>query len=227
MSHTGTNILRQQRRRASASTPSVLPQWSIDLFRRVVWKLSRLLWRINFKGVEHIPAAGGIIIAANHQTYIDPFWVGAQIKRPVRFLAWSKIFTWPVLGSCAGLLGAWPLLVEGSDPKAIRLALSWLREGGAVMIFPEGGRGLPSGAMIRFKAGAARMALEANVPILPVTIRGGHRVWPSNRTFPRLAKIEVRYHPLYHAHARVDEDTRSAARRVTADIQHIIGESLK
>src|SRR5207248_8788627 len=69
-------------------------------------------------------------------------------------------------------------LVEKSDPTAIKRSLRWLRDGGAVVMFPEGGRGNPDGSLGRFKPGAVRMALESGVPILPVTIRGGERVWP-------------------------------------------------
>ncbi len=58
------------------------------------------------------------------------------------------------------LLGAWPLQLEGSDPAPIRRSMQWLREGGAVVIFPEGGRGNTDGSMKKFKPGAVRMALE-------------------------------------------------------------------
>jgi 1-acyl-sn-glycerol-3-phosphate acyltransferase len=71
-----------------------------------------------------------------------------------------------VVGRLMGLLGAWPLQLERSGPAAIRRTLQWLRDGGVVTIFPEGGRALPDGSMSRFKPGAVRMALEANVPIL-------------------------------------------------------------
>ena len=85
-------------------------------------------------------------------------------------------------------LGAWPLQVEGSDPAAIRRSLTWLRDGNVVVIFPEGGRGKADGTMIRMKGGAVRMALEAGVPILPVTIRGANRVWPPGTIFPAARK---------------------------------------
>ena len=142
---------------------------------------SRLFWRMEHKGVENIPQNSGLIIAANHQSYGDPFWLSIPVKRPIRFLAWSEAFSWPVVGKAIRLLGAWPLQVEGSDPAAIRRSLTWLRDGGVVVIFPEGGRGLPDGSMMRMKGGAVRMALEAGVPILPVTIRGANRVWPATQ----------------------------------------------
>src|SRR5688500_17115217 len=145
------------------------------MLRPAVGAFSSILWRLEHKGVENIPADTGLIVAANHQSYGDPFWLSIPIKRPVRFLAWSEAFSWPVVGSGIRLLGAWPLQVEGSDPAAIRRSLTWLRDGNVVVIFPEGGRGKPDGGMIRMKGGAVRIALEAGVPILPVTIRGANR----------------------------------------------------
>ena len=203
-----------------------LPQWSINLMRPVIEAGSRVFWQLEHKGLENIPQNSGLIIAANHQSYGDPFWLALPIKRPVRFLAWSEAFSWPVVGEAIGLLGAWPLHVEGSDPAAIRRSLTWLRDSNVIVIFPEGGRGLPDGSMIRMKAGAVRMALEAGVPILPVTIRGANRVWPANHLLPRFGKVEIIYHPLFHVEQLPGEETRACARRETERLAQIIGSVL-
>jgi 1-acyl-sn-glycerol-3-phosphate acyltransferase len=210
----------------SKRTEVALPQWMIDAMRPIMHIGSRIYWRLEFKGLENIPQTGGLIIAANHQTYVDPFWLGIPIRRPVRYLAWSEAFSWPVIGKAITLLGAWPLQVEGSDPTAIRRSLSWLRDSGVVVIFPEGGRGLPDGSMIRMKAGAIRMALEAEVPILPVTIRGGNRVWSSDKWIPRPRKVEIIYHPLFQVEQKADEETRACARRETERLAGIIRSAL-
>ncbi len=204
----------------------MLPQALISILRPVVHVGSRLIWRLELKGTENIPKTGGLIIAANHQTYIDPFWITANINRPVRFLAWSEAFSWPVIGKAITLLGAWPLQVEGSDPAAIRRSLTWLRDSGVIVIFPEGGRGLPNGSMVRMKGGAVRMALEAGVPILPVTIRGGNRVWPATKLLPRLHKVEIIYHPVIHVEQLPGEETRTCARRETDRLAEIIQSAL-
>jgi 1-acyl-sn-glycerol-3-phosphate acyltransferase len=84
-----------------------------------------------------------------------------------------------------------------------------------LVIFPEGARGTSEGSLMRFKAGAVRLAMEANVPILPVTIRGANRVWPRNQKLPRLGQVEI----IYHAPRRIEplpgEETRTCARRET------------
>jgi len=186
----------------------------------------RLVWTIKLKGIENIPANTGMIIAANHQSYGDPFWLSIPIKTPTRYLAWSEAFQWPVVGKAIGALGAWPLQLEGSDPAAIRRSLNWLRDGGAVVIFPEGGRGRPDGSMIRMKGGAVRMALEAGVPILPVTITGAHKVWPARNRLPRPGKIEITYHPLFYVEQQPGEDAKRCARRETDRLAEIIRSAL-
>ncbi len=204
----------------------VLPEWFFELVRGPLKAAWRLLFKIHFKNTQHIPKTGGLIVAANHQTYIDPFWLSIPIRRPLRYLAWDAAFDWPLVGKFIQLFGAWPLQIEGSDPAAIRRTLQLLRDGGAVVIFPEGGRGLPDGEMLRFKGGAVRLALEADVPILPVTIRGAHRVWPAGRTIPRPAKVEITYHHLFTVKQGPGEETRVCARRESDRLASIIKSAL-
>jgi len=156
----------------------------------------------------------------------DPFWLAIPIKRPLRFLAWDAAFNWPLVGKLIELFGAWPLQIEGSDPAAIRRTLQWLREGGAVVIFPEGGRGHPDGSMLKFKAGAVRLALDAEVPILPVTITGAHRVWPSGQIIPRPARVVVVYHPVFYVRQNPGEETRACARRESERLATVIRSAL-
>ena len=204
----------------------MFPQWILDLIRPVVGFFSRLLWKIELQGVENVPESGGVIIAANHQTYVDPFWISLAVKRPTRYLAWSVAFKWPLVGQLLSWFGAWPLQVEGSDPAAIRRSLQWLREGGAVVIFPEGARSTSRGSMDHFKAGAVRLALEANVPILPVTVRGGNHIWPKGWRFPHTGKVVIIYHALYRVEQSPGEEARACARRESQHLEKIIGSAL-
>jgi 1-acyl-sn-glycerol-3-phosphate acyltransferase len=219
-------LTKEKAAAGSKRVESALPQWFINLVRPVIRCGSRVCWRMEHKGVENIPVNGGLIIAANHQSYGDPFWLSIPVKRPIRYLAWSEAFSWPVVGKAIRLLGAWPLQVEGSDPAAIRRSLTWLRDSGVVVIFPEGGRGRPDSSLGRMKGGAVRMALEAGVPILPVTICGANRVWPAGRLFPRPGKVEITYHPVFHVEQLPGEETRACARRETDRLAAIIGSAL-
>ena len=148
------------------------------------------------------------------------------IRREVRYLAWSESFDWPIVGKVIVLLGAWPIQIKKADRTAIRRSRQWMKNGGAVVIFPEGGRCQPDGRLLTFKAGAARMALESNVPILPVTIRGGHLAWAKGSRLPRLHKVEIIYHPLQHVTIAEGEDARQASRRETDRLAATIGRAL-
>ena len=210
----------------AAAEPRALPQWAVNVLRPVVHVISRAAWRISFRGVEHIPVRGGLVIAANHQTYVDPFWVTVPVGIPIRYLAWNEAFKWPVVGRALELFGAWPLVLDRGNPTAYRRSLNWLRAGGAVMIFPEGERAFADAKFARFKVGAARLALEAEVPILPVTVRGGQCVWPRGQRLPRLGRVEVVFHPARHLKPLPGEDARRCAHRETESLAAVIKAAL-
>lgn len=214
------------RARREAPQPRPAPEWVIGVMRPVILAVSRALWRITYTGVEHVPVEGGVVIAANHQTYVDPFWVGSRLSRPVRYLAWDEAFKWPLAGKALELLGAWPLVLDRGNPTAYRRSLQWLGEGGAVMIFPEGQRAYADGELSRFKAGAVRLALEAAVPVLPVTIRGGQRVWPRGQRLPRTGRVEVVFHPARLPEPLPGEDARQCVRRETEALASVIKSAL-
>jgi 1-acyl-sn-glycerol-3-phosphate acyltransferase len=213
-------------RKGRVAEPRALPRWAVNVLRPIVGGVSRALWRISFRGVEHIPAGGGLVIAANHQTYVDPFWVTVPVDIPIRYLAWNEAFKWPVVGRALELLGAWPLVLDRGNPTAYRRSLQWLRAGGAVMIFPEGERAFADAKFARFKVGAARLALEAEVPILPVTVRGGQRVWPRGQRLPRLGHVEIIFHPLRRPALLPGEDARRGAQRETEALAAVIKSAL-
>jgi 1-acyl-sn-glycerol-3-phosphate acyltransferase len=204
----------------------VLPQWAIQIVRAALFKIFRLFFGLRLSGVENIPREGGLIIAANHQTYLDPFWVGSPVKRPLRFLAWDRVLGWFVIGRLMRWLGAWPLQVKRADARAYRRSVQWLRSGGALVIFPEGGRGRADGALQPLKPGAARLALEADVPIVPVTIRGGEKVWSREQHVPRPGRVEIVYHPARRLVSLPGEDRSDCARRESERLYEIINSAL-
>ena len=152
---------------------------------------------------------GPVIITPNHQTFADPPLVTIPVRRPVYYMAWSRLFEVPVLGWLIRRLRAFPVEIESSDPRATREAVRLLRAGEAVMIFPEGGRS-HDGRIQRFKLGAFRLAVSLGVPVLPVTITGGHEAWPPGRAIPRRGRMTITYHPPLSPDR--SKDPREAAR---------------
>ncbi len=161
--------------------------------------VSKIFWRIEYHGTENIPneLPGGLVVAGNHQTYFDPFWIAFQIRRKFRFMAWDKAFGWFLIGDVIRYLGAFPVSLDrGGNRRAVVEALIALRGGATLFIFPEGSREFSDGKLLEFKPGTMRIAIEANVPLLPVTIRGANKVWAQDINFPRPRKVEIFYHPL-------------------------------
>ncbi len=172
----------------------------LDILRLVAYVISRSLWFIRFIGRENIPdtSAGPFLIAANHQTYIDPVWVTLPIRRRMRFMAYDKAFEWRVVGPFIRYLGAFPVSLEvGGTLKALKESIQALHDGAILTIFPEGQREFADGRFFSFKTGVVRIAMHAGVPILPVTINGGNRIWPQGQKYPKIfRRVEIIYHPL-------------------------------
>lgn len=168
----------------------------LRLFARAV---SAILWRVRYVGSENIPSPddGAMVVAANHQTYIDPVWISVPIRHRIRFLAWDRAFSWPFIGGLIRYLGAVPVnTASGRSAASWKAAVQTLKSGGAVLIFPEGAREFADGRMLPFKPGAVRMAADCGVPILPVTVRGANNVWPQGQRWPRPGRVEIVFHPL-------------------------------
>jgi 1-acyl-sn-glycerol-3-phosphate acyltransferase len=166
----------------------------LDVFRPAVHALSRAYFGLRLQGTEHIPGDGPLVIVPNHQTYADPPLVTIPVRRPVYYMAWSRLFEIPVFSSFIRLLRAFPVDIDARDSRATREAVRLLQRGAALMIFPEGER-TADGRLQRFKPGAFRLAVSLDVPILPVTIVGGNDSWPPGRLLPRRGRITITYHP--------------------------------
>jgi 1-acyl-sn-glycerol-3-phosphate acyltransferase len=200
----------------------------VAVLRPFAYWLCRLLFRIEFRGTENIPLEGPCIIAPNHVTYADPIWVSIPVRRPVRYMAWDRMFRIPVLGFMMRVFGAFPVRLEGGDVSAQREAVELLRQGQALVIFPEGGRS-KDGALMPFKLGAFRLALSQGVPILPVTIAGAYEVWPVGQLLPHPGKLTVTYHPVIQVEALPDpsrEELKAKARLLAKAAQDAVATSL-
>jgi len=184
---------------------------------------ARLYWRIRLEGTQHIPADGPLIIAPNHVTYADPVLICIPIPFAVHFMAWDALFRVPGFAWLIRRLRAFPVQIESADPRSTREAVRLLQAGSAVMIFPEAGR-TPDGRLQRFRPGAFRLACSLKVPVLPVTILGGHDSWPPGRILPRPGRLSIIYHPVVPP---PDEpDPRVAARILAQQVRDVIATRL-
>ena len=152
--------------------------------------LIELLLRPKAAGVEHVPREGGFVLAANHLSNFDPWAIGLPLFpwRFLRFMGKSELFWWP-LGTIIGAGGAFKVRRGMADTAAIDTAVQLARDGHVVVMFPEGTRrekGLVKKWQPRAHTGAARIALEAGVPLIPAAIKGTDRL-------RRLGPLRVAY----------------------------------
>lgn len=164
-----------------------------------------------------------MIIAPNHVSFYDPPLIAVGIRHRVRFMAWDALFRVPVLRQIMLSYGAYPVKLKSADKGAIAQTLKILRNGEAVMIFPEGSRSV-SGQLTSFEQGPARLAVQTGAAIVPVTILGAFEAWPAANRLPRLFRpIIIKYHPpVYPADLPQDLELRERVielnRRVAAPI---------
>ncbi len=207
------------------------PAIVVDIARFVAFTVSKLLWFIKYTDTHNIPKdlKGGLLIAPNHPTYLDAFWVCAPMRRKFRFMVWDEAFNWFLIGPLIRYLGSFPVKHEGGVTKqAVKEAIGTLKAGATLIVFPEGAREFPDGKLHEFKSGPVRIAMQAGVPILPVTIRGGNRVWPQTFKYPRLfRRVEVIYHPLFEVPLPPEAgETREHVADLTQKLKAVIGSRL-
>jgi len=156
------------------------PSWLYTLIAVLSWPVLNIVFRLRAHGRENVPAEGGLVLAANHWSNIDPWPLGLPLfpRRFLRFMAKSELFWFP-LGTIITAGGAFPVRRGLADDEAIAKAVDLCRVGHVVVMFPEGTRrskGLRKQHEARWHSGAARIALEAGVPLVPAGISGTERL---------------------------------------------------
>ena len=151
---------------------------------------SRIFFRLRTWGLENVPLEGGVILASNHQCYLDPPLGACLIRRQCRFLARSSLFRFGPFAWLIRNVGAVPLERGESDAAGLRRAVELLKGGALLMLFPEGTR-TRDGALGEVQAGAAVIALRAGVPVVPTFIHGAFDAWPRTRKLPRPRRVGV------------------------------------
>jgi 1-acyl-sn-glycerol-3-phosphate acyltransferase len=201
------------------------PDWVYTFVKVVSYPYCRFVFRLRAHGADNVPSSGPAILAPNHFSAMDHWFVGILLSRRVRFMAKSQLFKGPVLQFILAHAGAFPVRRGYRDDEAITTALSLLDGGSLLVMYPEGGRSRAGVIGSSARRGVGRLALETGVPVIPVAIRGSERA----RNWRRLQfpAVSVRYgSPMQYApepgasHERqqqVSDDVLAAVRRLYDD----------
>jgi len=160
-------------------------------------RLARLLTRIvlgskfHLRGTSNVPASGPVLIVSNHVGAVDPAIIGAWTPRPVWFMAKAELFT----GAFAWLMRAYhafPVVRHSPDRTALRRAFDLLKQGSAVVLFPEGHRS-ETARLLRAEPGAGFVARRSGAPLVPIAITGTQHVLGRHTIIPRRAEVAMTF----------------------------------
>ncbi len=191
-----------------------------------VFPIFRFLFKGQTIGISNLPKNGGVVVASNHGSHLDPPILGHALGRPVAFMAKSELFRIPILSFIISACGAYPVKRGAGDREALRTASNRLLEGWATGVFLDGTR-QENGRVNDPKAGAALLAARSGCPILPVAIVNSHRAFPKGSLFPRFVCIHLKVGELIQPPlTRKREDLISTTKEIQLAINSMLDKGL-
>ena len=193
---------------------------------RIVLTAFRILrWRVLVTGAEHVPSAGGAVVASNHISYLDFVFCGAgtrhQGKRRVRFVAKRETFTHPVTGPLMRAMRHISVDRGGDTEATMAEVREALADGDLVGMFPEGTINrsfVPSEG----RPGAARMAMESGVPLIPCAVWGSQRIFTKGRSFRAIRNVVITVEFGAPIPYEVDDDPVEVTARLMAELAEMV-----
>src|SRR3954447_446574 len=168
--------------------------WLMYAIARCILQPALLIWlRFSRGGRKHARGIkGGLIVASNHRSFLDPFVIGASLpwRRPMNYVAKKELFEKRWQGWLLSRLGAFPIRRGESDEEAMNTSRMVLERGGTICIFPEGTR-IRSGSLATPKRGVGRLALQTGASVVPIAVLGSERVRRGWRIRPRKVSLRM------------------------------------
>lgn len=185
---------------AAPAPEAVTPEPPAMLEPSPLWKtlrvpariLTTLFFDLKTYHESYVPRTGGVLLVANHQSYLDPVLVAVHLRRPVSFFAKSELFENPMFSRFIRSLHAFPVKQGKADTGAVKEAIRRLREGHILNIYPEGTR-TTDGEIQPLEKGIGLIVRQAGVPVVPVAIDGSFQAYPNSKKVPGPYPVRVMY----------------------------------
>ncbi len=189
-----------------------------SFFRLLAFIACKILFGLQAQGLENIPRKGGFILASNHISYLDPIVLGAICPRKLNFMSKQELFCNSFFSWFLSQVGAFPVKRDSADLSALKYAMRCLKEGKALILFPEGSRRFDSASTEPY-AGIGFLTAKSYVPVIPVFIEGTEKALPAGAKFIRPAKISVHFGKQISIERRVPY--QDVAKHIMENIRHL------
>ncbi len=188
----------------------------MNLSYRISWLIFRLIYSTYFRwrvlNPERVPMIGGVILAANHASFLDPPLIGCAVPRAINFFGRESLFRIPVVGAIIRSWKAVPVDRDGGGARGLRIILDRLLDGGAIILFPEGTR-THDGKLQPARSGIGLTVIKSSAPVVPTRVFGTYEAWSRHMKFPRPYRVTVKYgEPMAFADLRAEARTCSKER---------------
>ncbi|OHB65048.1 MAG: hypothetical protein A2Y77_10275 [Planctomycetes bacterium RBG_13_62_9] len=158
--------------------------------RFMCWLFCVVYFRFHVRGREHVPEEGTLILAGNHQSFLDPVFCGIALKRVLTYVARDTLWRFGPFGRLISSVNTIPISRDKADIAAMRLIIDRLRGGEAVCLYPEGTR-TEDGRIAAIKPGFGLLCRRSKAGVIPVLVDGGFECWPRHRKLPAPGNITV------------------------------------
>ena len=186
--------------------------------------LARLFFRFRILHRERVIQTGPVIVAMNHQSFLDPPLAGNACDRAIYFLAKRSLMNAPVLGWLLPKLNVIPVDLEGNDRSALKALIRILRAGECALVFPEGSR-TPDGNLQAAEPGVGLVIAKTGAPVVPMRIFGAFDAWPIGGQLGLWRKITIVVgEPLYFSPADLESRDKDRYRRLGQRVMDAIAQ---
>jgi 1-acyl-sn-glycerol-3-phosphate acyltransferase len=188
----------------------------MNLSYRIGWNCFRMMYATYFRwnvfNAGRVPLQGGVILASNHASFLDPPLVGSGLKRDINYLARESLFRFPGIGALLRSWNAVPVDRDGGGARGLKIILDRLLNGAGIILFPEGTR-TKDGNLQPARSGIGLTVIKSDAVVIPVRTFGTFEAFGRNHKFPRPHRVTVKYgQPMRFEKLRAEAKTCDKAR---------------